>query len=102
MIWFGKSLIKFCKSFINLIKLVSTRTSSSARVRSSDSRPSNLIEINETLSRKSLQGCTGSQSVSDIAQYTSSRPRPGKPEQTEVPARKLRKPCSTFHIVKTK
>ena len=98
MIWFGKSLIKFCKSFINLIKLVSTRTSSSARVRSSDSRPSNLIEINETLPRKN----TGSQSVSDIAQYTPSRPRPGKPEQTEVPARKLRKPCSTFHIVKTK
>ena len=29
MIWFGKSLIKFCKSFINLIKLVSTRTCSS-------------------------------------------------------------------------
>ena len=26
MIWFGKSFIKFCKSFINLIKLVSTRT----------------------------------------------------------------------------
>ena len=33
MIWFGKSFIKFCKSFINLIKLVSTRTCSSARVR---------------------------------------------------------------------
>ena len=24
MIWFGKSFIKFCKSFVNLIKLVST------------------------------------------------------------------------------
>ena len=34
MIWFGKSFIKFCKSFITLIKLVSTRTCSSARVRS--------------------------------------------------------------------
>ena len=34
MIWFGKSFIKFCRSFINLIKLVSTRTCSSARVRS--------------------------------------------------------------------
>ena len=33
MIWFGKSFIEFCKSFINLIKLVSTRTCSSARVR---------------------------------------------------------------------
>ena len=33
MIWFGKSFIKFCKIFINLIKLVSTRTCSSARVR---------------------------------------------------------------------
>ena len=33
MIWFGKSFIKFCKSFINLIKLVSTRICSSARVR---------------------------------------------------------------------
>ena len=33
MIWFGKSFINFCKSFINLIKLVSTRTCSSARVR---------------------------------------------------------------------
>ena len=33
MIWFGKSFIKFCKSFTNLIKLVSTRTCSSARVR---------------------------------------------------------------------
>ena len=33
MIWFGKSFIKFCKSFINLIKLVSTRTCSLARVR---------------------------------------------------------------------
>ena len=27
MIWFGKSFIKFYKSFINLIKLVSTQTS---------------------------------------------------------------------------
>ena len=33
MIWFGKSFIKFCKSFMNLMKLVSTRTCSSARVR---------------------------------------------------------------------
>ena len=33
MIWFGKSFIKFCKSFINFIKLVSTQTCSSARVR---------------------------------------------------------------------
>ena len=33
MIWLGKSFIKFCKSFINLIKLVSTRTCSLARVR---------------------------------------------------------------------
>ena len=33
MIWFGKSFIEFCKSFINLIKLVSTLTCSSARVR---------------------------------------------------------------------
>ena len=33
MIWFGKSFIKFCKSFINLIKLVSTLTFCSARVR---------------------------------------------------------------------
>ena len=32
MIWFGKSFIKFCKSSINLIKLVSKRTCSSARV----------------------------------------------------------------------
>ena len=34
MIWFGKSFIKFGKSFINLIKLISTRTCTSARVRS--------------------------------------------------------------------
>ena len=33
MIWFGKSFIKFCKSFINLMKLVCTRTCSSARIR---------------------------------------------------------------------
>ena len=33
MIWFGKIFIKFCKSFITLIKLVSTRTCNSARVR---------------------------------------------------------------------
>ena len=33
MIWFGKSFIKFCKSFIDLMKLVSTLTCSSARVR---------------------------------------------------------------------
>ena len=33
MIWFGKSFIKFCKNFINLIKLVSTQTCSLARVR---------------------------------------------------------------------
>ena len=33
MIWFGKSFIKFCKNFINLLKLFSTRTCSSARVR---------------------------------------------------------------------
>ena len=34
MIWFGKSFIKFCKIFINLIiKLVSTQTCSLARVR---------------------------------------------------------------------
>ena len=33
MTWLGKSFIKFCKSFINSIKLVSTRTCSSARVR---------------------------------------------------------------------
>ena len=33
MIWFGYSFIKFCKSFINLIKLFSARTCSSARVR---------------------------------------------------------------------
>ena len=33
MIWFGKSFIKSCKSFINFIKLVSTLTCSSARVR---------------------------------------------------------------------
>ena len=33
MIWFVKSFIKFCKRFINLIKLVSTLTCSSARVR---------------------------------------------------------------------
>ena len=33
MIWFGKSFIKICKSFINLIKLVSTRTCRLARVR---------------------------------------------------------------------
>ena len=33
MIWFGKSFIKFCKSFINSIKLVSTRTCRLARVR---------------------------------------------------------------------
>ena len=32
MIWFGKSFIQFCKSFIVLIKLVSTRSCSSARV----------------------------------------------------------------------
>ena len=36
MIWFGKIFIKFCKSFINLIKLFSTRTCSSARVRRDD------------------------------------------------------------------
>ena len=35
MIWFGKRFNKFRKSFINLIKLVSTRTCSSARVRMS-------------------------------------------------------------------
>ena len=33
MIWFGKSFIKFCKSFINLIKLVSEWRCSLARVR---------------------------------------------------------------------
>ena len=33
MVWFGKSFIKFCRSFINLIKLVGTQTRSSARVR---------------------------------------------------------------------
>ena len=33
MTWFCKRFIKFCKSFINLIKLISTRTCSSARVR---------------------------------------------------------------------
>ena len=33
MMWFGKSFIELCKSFIDLIKLVSTRTCSSARVR---------------------------------------------------------------------
>ena len=33
MIWFGKGFIKFCKSFINLTKLDSTLTCSSARVR---------------------------------------------------------------------
>ena len=33
MIWFGKSFIKFSKSFINLIKLVSALTCSLARVR---------------------------------------------------------------------
>ena len=33
MIWSGKSFIEFYKSFLNLIKLVSTRTCSSARVR---------------------------------------------------------------------
>ena len=33
MIWFDKSFIKFCRSFINLIKLLSTKTCSSARVR---------------------------------------------------------------------
>ena len=33
MIWFDYSFIKFCKSFINLIKLFSARTCSSARVR---------------------------------------------------------------------
>ena len=32
-IWLGKSFVKFCKSFINLIKLVSARTCSLARVR---------------------------------------------------------------------
>ena len=33
MIWFDKSFIKFCRSFINLIKLLTTKTCSSARVR---------------------------------------------------------------------
>ena len=33
MMWFGKSFINFCKSFINLVKIVSTRTCSSPRVR---------------------------------------------------------------------
>ena len=33
MIWSGKSFIEFYKSFLNLIKLVSTLTCSSARVR---------------------------------------------------------------------
>ena len=33
MIWFCKSFIKFCKSCINLIKLVSSQTCSLARVR---------------------------------------------------------------------
>ena len=41
MIWFGKSFIKFFKSFINLIKLVSTRTCSSARVRPTGTDPQN-------------------------------------------------------------
>ena len=45
MIWFGKSFIKFCKSFINLIKLVSTRTCSSARVRNYDDEMSALLII---------------------------------------------------------
>ena len=44
MIWFGKSFIKFCKSFINLIKLVSTRTCSSARVRGQRARVVTLSE----------------------------------------------------------
>ena len=39
MIWFGKSFIKFCKSYINLKKLFSTRTCSSARVRVGINRP---------------------------------------------------------------
>ena len=33
MIWICKSFIKFCKSCINLIKLVSSQTCSLARVR---------------------------------------------------------------------
>ena len=37
-IWLGKSFVKFCKSFINLIKLVSARTCSSARVRARPGR----------------------------------------------------------------
>ena len=36
MLWFGKSFIIFCKSFINLIKVVSTQTYSLARVRGGD------------------------------------------------------------------
>ena len=44
MIWFGKSCIKFCKSFIISIKLVSTRTCSSARVRGSGGAGSGRVE----------------------------------------------------------
>ena len=45
--WFVKSFIKFCKGFIKLIKLVSTRTCSSARVRAAAStqRPRSLHAI---------------------------------------------------------
>ena len=32
MIWSGKRFIKFCKSFVDLINFVSTRTCSQARV----------------------------------------------------------------------
>ena len=49
MIWFGKSFIKFCKSFINLIKLVSTRSCSSARVRTGVVSESLLEKVAWTL-----------------------------------------------------
>ena len=49
MIWFGKSFIKFCKSFINLIKLVSTRTCSSARVRAQqEQEPRDVEHLQDT------------------------------------------------------
>ena len=59
MIWFGKSFIKFCKSFINLIKLVSTRTCSPARVRAhpnhtrweSQTQPAAALRDSDALSK---------------------------------------------------
>ena len=58
MIWCGQSFIKFCKSFLNLIKLVSTRTSSSARVRDTTAYSASEVRLDHkgVSSRLNIEG----------------------------------------------